>query len=280
MQINTLKPSSFNLESGFVPLHTQEFLENQRVAGKVAAGAIKFLENLVNKKTELSLIEMDNLVEEYILDNKCTPTFKNYKGHNKYPFPASCCFSVNRQLVHGIPTDYRLKDGDLISFDLGATYKEAIADNAATFVYGEFLKPEHRKLLEAGKEALNRGIEAAKAGNRVGAIGHAIWRSAKGNGFNVIQEYGGHGISIDNDGVGIAHSQPFVFNKSEPNIGMIMTANQSIAIEPLLTSGSAKTRVENDGWTVSCSDGALSVHFEKTIYIHENETEIITKWDE
>src|ERR1700729_1226601 len=134
-----MRPSSQRLQIGeLITLHGNDWLEKQRIAGKIAAGAISLLIDLVKQNSSLSMLEMNNLAEEYILDHNCQCTFKNYKG-----FPAGVCVSTNRQLVHGIPTDYVAKEGDLISFDLGATYKGVIADTATTIIYGEPKSLEH-----------------------------------------------------------------------------------------------------------------------------------------
>lgn len=259
-----------NLIGSFIQLHDEKFLQNQRIAGKVVAKALNLLENLVKEKTKLSLIEMDKIVEAFIVKNECTPTFKNYKS-----FPNSCCFSVNKQLVHGIATDYILQEGDLISFDLGATYNGAIADAAITCIYGNAIDTSHIKLIETTKLALNNAIGNIKIGDRIGSIGNNIYNTARKNGFKVIENYGGHGIGISINGDGIAHASPFISNKDEINNGIRITPGLSIAIEPLLVIGhSNKTHVLQDNWTVICAD--YCAHFEHTVFIHKDHVEIIT----
>lgn len=249
----------------FIKLKDSEWLEKQRVAGKVAAGALSYLSGLVDTKSTATLLEMSRLAEEYILDNKCSCTFKGYQG-----FPEAVCISVNNQLVHGIPTEYRLQEGDLVSFDLGATFDGAIADTAITCMYGEPKTPNHSKLVMATKEALQKGIAAAKVGNRIGDIGNAVYKCAKGHGFNVIVRYGGHGLENNKP-----HAPPFVPNRSNPDEGIRIQPGLTIAIEPLLTPGPTETWVSDDGWTVNLKD--INAHEEHTIYIHADHAEIITE---
>lgn len=257
-------------KSELIKLKDEKWLANQRVAGEVAAGALSLLESLVKEKTTCSLIELDKIAEEYIRDNGCTPTFLNYKG-----FPNSVCISVNKQLVHGIPTSYKLMSGDVVSFDLGATYEGAVGDTALTMIYGEARSQEHVLLVKATEEALTEAIASIKVGKRLGIIGHTISEIANKYGLSVISNYGGHGIDIAEDGSAIPHSQPFVSNNDIPENGVHFTADITIAIEPLMILGiDATTEVLDDKWTVVCKD--YCSHHEKTIYIHEDTVEIIT----
>ena len=256
-------------KSTLVDLKDNSFLENQRIAGKIAAQTLSLLQNLVADKTTKSLIELNTLAEEYIIQAGGTPTFKNYKG-----FPAGVCISVNKQLVHGIPTNYLLKEGDVVSFDLGATFQGAIADSAITCIYGNPKSDNHVKLIEANYQCLIKGIESIKIGARLGVIGQAISRHAKNCGFGLITQYGGHGISITKEGVGIPHAPPFVANKSTTNEGIRIQPGLVIAIEPMLVIGSPETRTLSDGWTVMTED--ISCHAEHSIFVHEDHVEIMT----
>lgn len=255
--------------NGLFKLKNKEWLEKQRVAGKIAANALSMLEHLVKERTEKSLLELDRLAYEYINDHGCQPTFLGY--HN---FPNSCCISVNKQLVHGIPTNYVLQEGDLVSFDLGATYQESIADTAITCIYGE-AKSEYVKLVSACETALMEGINAIAVGKRLGVIGNAIYKSARNNGFSVVTQYGGHGICNHADGKGMPHAPPFVSNKASSDEGIRIQPNMVLAIEPLLVlGGSTGTKVDKDGWTVWSEN--ISAHFEHSVFIHEDHVEIIT----
>lgn len=256
--------------TSIVNLHDDVFLNNQRIAGKIAAKTILLLEKEVKNKSNKSLIDLNNMAETYIESMGGFPTFKNYKG-----FPAGVCISVNKKMVHGIPDDYCLQEGDVISFDLGVTINGAIADTAATFIFGEPKSQQHVKMIEANEEALMRGIKSIEVGKKTGCIGYAINKCVKGYGFNIINNYGGHGISITSDGIGIPHAAPFIANKNNIDEGIIIQNGLSIAIEPMLTNGSTRTWVDKDGWTVWC-DAEMSVHHEHTVHIHENNVEIIT----
>ena len=255
------KPMTNN---GLFKLKNNDWLEKQRVAGKFTAGALMLLEQAVKDGTTKSMIELSSLAEEYMLDNGCTPTFKGYKD-----FPAAVCISINEQLVHGIPTDYHLQDGDVVSFDLGATYKGAIADSALTCIYGNPKSPQHVKIINACYESLIKGIRAISVGKKLGVIGHAIAKSVKGNGFNVINTYGGHGLDWDRP-----HSPPFVENKSEIDKGFRMQPGLAIAIEPMLVPYDVSTRIGEDGWTVFTKE--IGSHHEHSVFIHEDRVEIIS----
>ena len=259
--------SNFNLSASFVTLKDDEWLAKQRIAGKVAGQTLSLLESLVKDKTTKSLLELDKIADGFIRENGCTPTFLGYHG-----FSGSVCISVNEQLVHGVPTDYTLKEGDAVSFDLGATYEGAIGDTAITCIFGEPKSDDHVKLIAATKEALQCGIEVARVGNRIGAIGNAIFKSARDKGYRVIEKYGGHGISENTP-----HDQPFVSNRALPTDGIVIQPGLTIAIEPMLVpfNASIETKVGSDGWTVY-TPGFIGAHEEHTIFIHEDRTEIIT----
>lgn len=267
--MKVISNGSWLAESSLIKLKDDGVLEHYRIAGKVAAGALSLLEQEVYNRTSLSLLELDKLAHDYILDNGCEITFLDYHG-----FPNSICVSINKQLVHGVATNYHFQEGDMVSFDLGATFKGAIGDTALTCIYGEPKSQEQIKIIRATKEALMKGIAAIKMGKRLGSIGEAIWKSARGNGFNIIEQYGGHGI-CSKDGVGIPHALPFVANRAVSNEGVHFQPGMVLAVEPMLTDGSTKTWVDSDSWTVHC-EAKLSSHEEHTIFIHEDHVEILT----
>ncbi len=249
--------------NGLFKLKGNDWLVKQRVAGKACAAALNILERAVKSKTDMTLLELSMVAEEIIRAQGCTPTFKGYKG-----FPAAVCISVNHDLVHGIPTDYKLQEGDVVKFDLGATFEGAIADTAITCIYGE-PKPGHAKLVAACYESLMKGIQAIAVGKKLGVIGHAIHRSAKGNGYNVITDYGGHGLDWDRP-----HAPPFVENKSDPDKGFRIQPGLAIAIEPMLVPYDIKSKIADDGWTVVTKE--IGTHFEHSVYVHEDRVEILT----
>lgn len=249
----------------WVKLKDKNFLANQRIAGKLAGGTLSLLERLVQDKTTRSLLELDKIAEDYIVDHGGTPTFK---GYGSPPFPGSTCISINHELVHGVPNHRHLNEGDMVSFDLGVTINGAIGDTAITCVFGQATE-EQERLIQATKECLQKGIAAVKVGAQIGAIGHAIYMCAKGYGYNVYDRYGGHGIEFNKP-----HAAPFVSNRANPNEGIRIQAGITIAIEPLLTRGSTETYVAEDGWTVVGKQ--LNAHTEHTIFVHEDHVEIMT----
>lgn len=247
-----------------VSLKDDKWLAHQRIAGRIASDALIFLEKQVSEKTTKSLLELNSEAEKLITDAGGICTFKNYKG-----FPAGVCISVNKQLVHGIPTDYKLQEGDLVSFDLGVTIEGAIADTAITCIYGDPKSEKHIHLIKATEEALMSGISAIQVGRRLGCIGSAIYQVVKNNGFSVINNYGGHGLDWD-----IPHAAPFVANRAMETEGIRIQTGLAIAIEPMLVIGSPSTTTGIDGWTVSTLD--IGAHFEHSIFVHEDYVEIIT----
>lgn len=248
-----------------IDLKDGDWLAKLRVAGKIVAQTLNILENLVKERSPLSLLEMSQLAEDFILQNSALPTFKGYKG-----FPEAVCISVNKELVHGIPkADVYLKEGDVVSFDLGATFEGAIADAAITCVYGE-ADPQHLKLIQATQECLQKSIDAVKVGKRLGVIGQAIYTHARNQGLSVVEDYGGHGIGDK------PHMHPFVANKARPNEGIRMATGLTIAIEPmLLLRGPVKLNVLEDGWTVM--GNGISAHQEHSIYLHPDGAEVLTQ---
>ncbi len=265
MKVETSPQSStISNESQYIWLHGEEWVKRQRIAGQCASEVMGLLTNLVKEKTSLSLIEIDKLAETEILKRGCSPTFKGYKG-----FPNAICQSVNKQIVHGIATDYRLQEGDLISFDFGATFEGAIADTAITLIYGEPKLKEHLRLLETTQECLYNAIRAIKPGKRLGIIGNAVYKTATNAGFNVVQNLGGHSISWNQP-----HAFIFVSNKSSPEEGIRIQPGLTLAIEPLLTIGDTKTTIDKDGWTISCP--GINAHYEHSIMIHSDRIEIMS----
>lgn len=260
--------SPFANKEQFIHLHNDEWLFYQRKAGKIVGGTLSLLEQEVKNGTTKTMVELDKLAETFIRDNGCIPTFLNYKG-----FPASVCISINKQLVHSIPTDYRLQDNDVVSFDLGATEPEsgAIGDSALTCAFGEPKNSSHKLLLSATKEVLRRAIASIQVGKHIGVIGDTISRYAKECGLAVIDKYGGHGIEAN-----VPHAHPFVANRASNESGVRFQAGMSLCIEPLFVIGrSAETRILSDGWTVVCDE--ICAHEEHTIFIHEDKVEVLTK---
>jgi methionyl aminopeptidase len=255
--------------NSYIALSDESRLVNQRIAGIIAANVLIELKQKVESKTTQSLIELDLFTEQFIKNAGGIPAFKNYKG-----FPASVCISVNKQIVHGVPTNYILQDGDVIKFDVGVIVNGSIADTAITCIYGTPKSSQHVALKNAAEDALMKGISAISVGKRLGCIGHAIYRCAQSYGFNVITQYGGHGVGTSPDGNAILHTEPFISNKSSSNEGVRIQPGLTIAIEPLLVIGHPTTFVDKNKWTVNCHN--ICSHYEHTVYVHEDSVEIIT----
>lgn len=258
-------------DSQLVILKDEDWLYKQKKAGRCVSHILKECGKLIlNKTPNLNLKDLENLASKYMEIHDCTPTFWNYIVPNKPPFPGKICISINNQLVHGIPIDYILQDGDVVSVDLGATYQGAIADAARTWIYGTPKSIEHVRLLKAGWEALGAAKKAIEVGKHIGVIGYAIHQYVKNTGFGLITNYGGHGIDYNK-----AHSNPFISNKSQPNDGIRIQPGLSIAIEPMLVIGEARTKELDDGWTVVTP--GIGCHFEDSVTVMEDGIHTITE---
>ncbi|WP_143960024.1 type I methionyl aminopeptidase [Litoribacter populi] len=207
---------------------------------------------------------LDKIAEEYIRDHQGVPSFKGYNG-----FPSSLCISVNEVVVHGFPGEYVLKDGDIISIDCGVFHQGFHSDCAYTYPVGE-VSPSVVSLLKTTKESLYLGIEKAVFGNRIGDIGHAIQKFVESKGYTVVRELVGHGLGQS------LHESPEVPNYGKKGSGQKLMDGLVIAIEPMVNLGSRNLVQERDGWTIRTSDRKPSAHFEHTIAVFEDRTEILT----
>lgn len=226
-------------------------------AGALSAAVLRVVGEHI--EPGISTRELDRIAEKFIRDNGGIPTFKGYGG-----FPGSICASVNEQVVHGIPSKSTiLKDGDIISIDVGATVNGWAGDNAWTFAVGT-IAPAVQKLLDVTEQCMWAAIEAAQPGRHIGDIGHACRKIAHEAGFHVIRGYTGHGIGRD------MHEDPAVPNTGHRGMGAKLQAGMVLAIEPMIAMGTGKTVVGDDEWLVSTADGSPAAHFEKTVAITEN----------
>jgi methionyl aminopeptidase len=207
---------------------------------------------------------LDKIAEEYIRDNRGVPSFKGYNG-----FPSSLCISVNEVVVHGFPSNYVLKDGDIISVDCGVFHQGFHSDSAYTYPVGE-VPPSVLALLKATKDALYLGIEKAVFGNRIGDIGHAVQRFVEAKGYTVIRELVGHGIGKS------LHEAPEVPNYGKKGSGAPLKSGMVLAIEPMVNLGTKNIVQERDGWTIRTADRKPSAHYEHTVAIFEDRTEVLT----
>jgi methionyl aminopeptidase len=207
---------------------------------------------------------LDKIAEEYIRDHQAVPSFKGYNG-----FPASLCISVNEVVVHGFPSDYELKDGDIISVDCGVFHQGFHSDSAYTYPIGE-VSPSVIALLKATRDSLYLGIEQAKAGNRIGDIGYSVQKFVEAKGYTVVRELVGHGLGRK------LHEAPEVPNYGKKGSGPLLKAGMVIAIEPMINLGTRNIVQERDGWTIRTADRKPSAHYEHTVAIFENKTEVLT----
>ena len=212
----------------------------------------------------ISTLSLDKAAETFILDNGAQPAFKGYNG-----FPKTLCTSVNDEVVHGIPSGYILKDGDIISIDCGVIMNGYYGDSAYTFAVGEISK-EVRKLLDITKASLEEGVKEAIAGNRVGDISFAVQTMAENNGYSVVRELVGHGLGTK------LHEAPEVPNYGKRGTGAKMEKGLVICIEPMINMGSKNIMQGRDGWTIRTADGYPSAHFELTVVVRKEEPDILS----
>ena len=228
--------------------------ESNLLVGRTLAEVAKLVKPGVTTK------ELDKVAEEFIRDHGAVPTFKGFPNQYGDPFPASLCTSINEQVVHGIPGDIVLKEGDIVSVDCGTYMNGFCGDSAYTFCVGE-VDEEVRKLLKVTKEALYIGIENAVQGKRLGDIGYAIQEHCESNSFGVVREFVGHGIGKE------MHEDPQVPNYGKRGYGTMLKKGLCIAIEPMITQGSRQIVMERDGWTVRTKDWKYAAHFEHTVAV-------------
>jgi methionyl aminopeptidase len=241
-------------------------IELMRQAGRVNALALQAVRELI--RPGVSTAELDAAAEEVIRKHGGTPIFKGYPG--PYPYPATINASINNELVHGIPSPKRkLKEGDIISVDCGTLLNGFVGDSAFTVGVGE-ISPEAQRLLEVTEQSLYEGIDKMRPGNRVGDISFAIQRYVESQGYQVTREYTGHGVGRE------MHEGPQVPNYGTPGRGMQLRPGITIALEPMVLTGSPRTSVLPDKWTVVSADGALTAHFEHSIAVTEGEPLILT----
>lgn len=233
-----------------------------RQAGRIVAVVLKILAEQV--RPGLKTKELDVTAGREIERRGAIPSFKGYRG-----YPANLCVSINDEVVHGIPGERVLKEGDIVSLDLGAIYQGFHGDAAVTVGVGR-ISEEARKLIETTEGALEAGIAAACKGKRLGDISVAIQDYAESRGFSVVREYTGHGIGRE------MHEEPQIPNFGEPNTGPMLRKGMTLALEPMVNIGGYGTRLRDDLWTVCTADGTLSAHFEHDIAITDGEPEVLT----
>ena len=234
-------------------------------AGTIVADALSLLGENIRPGTTTA--ELDQLADEFIRSRGGVPTFKGYRG--PYPYPASICTSPNDVVVHGIPDEYALVEGDILSVDVGVTLDGFVADSAYTFPVGE-IDAETERLLEVGNAALHAGIDRARAGGKLTDISHAVQRVTEDAGFSVVRSLVGHGVGRE------MHEDPQIPNFGEPGRGPTLAPGMTLAIEPMITAGGHEVVVRPDQWTIATADGSLSAHFEHTVAITKDGPRILT----
>ena len=246
-----------------IHLRTKDEIALMSNSCQIVADTLLMLEEHV--KPGVKIIDLDSLAEKYIISRGAIPAFKGYMG-----FPATLCVSVDDEVVHGIPNDRILKEGQIVGIDCGALKNGYYGDHAKTFTVGD-VNSEIQKLVNITKESLLLGISEAKIGNYISDIGYAIQSYAENNGFSVVRELVGHGIGTN------LHEEPQVPNYGIPKQGHKIKEGMCIAIEPMINLGEKEIKTDEDGWTIRTQDGKVSAHFEHTIAITNNGPVILSK---
>ena len=245
-----------------ISIKSDREIELLRIAGNIVHETREYLIPYI--KEGITTKELDTLAEEFIRSKGATPSFKGLND-----FPASICTSINQEVVHGIPSKRKLRNGDIISIDIGACYKGYHGDSAWTFAVGE-ISPKKEALMEHTKESLFKGLEQIKPGNRIGDISHAIEIHAKKYNLGVVRELVGHGVGTS------VHEEPDVPNYGEAHRGPILKKGMVLAIEPMLTLGRRDICILDDEWTIETIDNSPAAHFEHTVVVTEDGYEILT----
>jgi len=248
-----------------ITLKSAREIEKIRRSGEITAATLSMLIQVA--KAGMTTRELDALAEKSIRERGGIPTFIGYHG-----YPASICVSVNDEVVHGIPGDRVLRDGDLLSIDIGTTLDGYVSDSAVTIGIGN-ISEEARRLMRVTQECLMLGIAQMQVGKHLSDIGHAIQRHAEAHGYGVVRDLVGHGIGTR------MHEEPQVPNYGEPGKGLVLKPGLVLAVEPMINAGTYKVRTLKDGWTVVTADGKLSAHFEHTIAVTDEGPKILTLRD-
>ena len=249
-----------------ISIKTQRELEVMREACKITAAARALAGKMV--RPGVTTGQIDKAVHDFIVSQGAKPSLLHYQG-----YPASACISVNEVIIHGIPGNRELKEGDIVSVDVGAYYKGFHGDCAATFACGR-ISDEAQRLIDVTKQSFFEGIKFARQGNRVSDISHAVQTYVEANGFSVVRAFVGHGVGEH------LHEEPSVPNYGAPGKGPRLVRNMTIAVEPMVNMGTYDVRVLKDGWTTVTADGKLAAHYENSILITDGEPEILTVSEE
>ena len=254
-----------------VYLKTDEEVELLRKANLLVGSTLAELAKVI--EPGVTTKQLDTIAETFIRDNGAEPTFKGFPNPYGGPFPASICASVNNQVVHGIPNDTPLENGDIVSIDCGTLLNGFCGDSCYTFKVGE-VSDEVSKLLDVTKESLYKGIEQAVVGSRLGNISYAVQNYCESNSYGVVREFVGHGIGRD------MHEEPQVPNYGRRGTGMLLKNGLCIAIEPMITLGKREISMLSDNWTIVTRDGKPAAHYEHTVCVRKGKADILSSFDE
>lgn len=254
-----------------ISIKSEKEIEYMREAGRIVALAHNAVKEAI--KPGITTKELDDIAAKVIADNGAIASFKGYPGlKGSIPFPGSICASVNDEIIHGIPGGYKLKEGDIISIDIGACKNGYHGDSAKTHPVGK-ISENAQKLIDVTRQSFYEGMKYAKKGNRLSDISHAIQEYAESNGFSVVREFVGHGIGKN------LHEDPEVPNYGRPGRGPRLEKGMTIAVEPMINEGIEDLEVLDNRWTIVTADGKLSAHYEHTILITDGEVELLTVCD-
>jgi len=248
-------------------LKSIEEIEFIRESSRIVADVLKLVGAQV--QPGITTLELDKVAEDFIRSMGGEPAFKGYGWDKKNLFPATLCTSIDAEVVHGIPSKRMLKDGDLLSIDVGVKKNGFYGDGACSFAIGK-VSEEKQRLMRITQESLAKGIEQAVAGKRVHDVSNAIQHHVEANGFSVVRDLVGHGVGRK------LHEEPSIPNFGEPGTGVVLKDGMTLAIEPMVNAGTWRVKVATDGWTVLTVDGKPSAHFEHTIAIVHGKAEILT----
>ena len=245
-------------------IKNSEQLKLMRIAGRITAEALIVAKDAI--RPGMTTLELDTRIRRYIEKCGATPTFLGYNG-----FPGSACISLNQEVIHGIPSNkVIIQEGDIVKVDVGARFRGYNGDSARTFAVGK-VSDEALRLISVTEQSFYEAMKVAKAGNRIGDIGHAVESFVISNGFSVVKTYTGHGVGAD------LHEEPEIPNYGRPGRGARLYPGMTLAIEPMVNVGTENVKVLRDGWTVVTADGKLSAHYENSIAITESDPILLTK---
>lgn len=248
-------------------IKTKKEIDFIRESCKIVAETLQLVKS--NIKPGVSTLELDKIAEDYIRSNNAVPAFKGYSQGNTTPFPGSVCASIDEEVVHGIPGERRLKEGEIITIDVGVQKNNYFGDAAISVAVGDVSEMK-KKLLAVTERSLQLGIEQAVHGNRVHDISNAVQEYVEANGFSIVRELCGHGVGK------FLHEDPSVPNFGKKGTGAKLKSGMTLAIEPMVNVGQYSVTTGPDGWTVVTADGLPSAHFEHTVLINNNKPEILT----